>query len=101
MAAFLPVAALFGGEILLIGAVVTRFASLGSIAGVVGTYAIVVPLTVWNGWPLEYLIYSLIGALVIVIMHRGNIARLIKGKERRLGEKAEDLKPSPSEEGKV
>ncbi len=101
MAAFLPVAAIFGGEILLIGAVVTRFASLGSIAGVVGTYAIVVPLTVLNGWPLEYLIYSLVGALIIVIMHRGNIARLIKGKERRLGEKAEDLKPSPSEEGGV
>ena len=101
MAAFLPVAAIFGGEILLIGAVVTRFASLGSIAGVVGTYAIVVPLTVLNGWPLEYLIYSLVGALIIVIMHRGNIARLIKGKERRLGEKAEDLKPSPSKEGGV
>lgn len=101
MAAFLPVAALFGGEILLIGAVVTRFASLGSIAGVVGTYAIVVPLTVLNGWPLEYLVYSLVGALVIVIMHRSNIARLIAGKERRLGEKAEDLKPSPSEKGGV
>ena len=101
MAAFLPVAALFGGEILLIGAVVTRFASLGSIAGVVGTYAIVVPLTVLNGWPLEYLVYALVGVLVIVIMHRGNIARLLAGKERRIGQKAEQLAPSPSEEGGV
>ena len=101
MAAFLPVAALFGGEILLIGAVVTRFASLGSIAGVVGTYAIVVPLTVLNGWPLEYLVYSLIGVLVIVIMHRGNIARLLAGRERRIGEKAEHLAPSPSGKGRV
>jgi len=101
MAAFLPVAALFGGEILLIGAVVTRFASLGSIAGVVGTYAIVVPLTVLNGWPLEYLVYALIGALFIVVMHRGNIARLLAGKERRIGEKAKELTPSPSEEGGV
>ena len=96
--ALLPVAAVFGGEILLIGAVTTRFVSLGSIAGVVGTYAIVVPLTVINGWPLEYLVYALIGALVIVVMHRSNIARLIAGKERRLGEKAEQLEPSPSEE---
>ena len=101
MAAFLPVAALFGGEILLIGAVATRFASLGSIAGVVGTYAIVVPLTVLNGWPLEYLVYALVGALVIVIMHRGNIVRLLAGKERRLGEKSERLASSPSEESGV
>lgn len=101
MAAFLPVAALFGGEILLIGAVATRFASLGSIAGVVGSYAVIVPLTVLNGWPLEYLVYSLIGVLVIVIMHRGNITRLLSGKERRLGEKAEELEPSSSEEGGV
>lgn len=96
--ALLPVAALFGGEILLIGAVATRFVSLGSIAGVVGSYAVIVPLTVLNGWPLEYLVYSLVGVLVVVIMHRGNIARLIAGKERRLGEKAEGLKSSPSEE---
>jgi len=96
--ALLPMAALFGGEILLIGAVATRFVSLGSIAGVVGSYAVVVPLTVLNGWPLEYLVYSLVGVLVIVIMHRGNIARLISGKERRLGEKADGLKTSSSEE---
>jgi len=96
--ALLPMAALFGGEILLIGAVATRFVSLGSIAGVVGSYAIVVPLTVINGWPIEYLVYSLVGVLVIVIMHKGNIARLIAGKERRLGEKAETLKSSPSKE---
>ena len=101
MVVLLPMAALFGGEILLIGAVATRFVSLGSIAGVVGSYAVVVPLTVLNGWPLEYLIYSLVGALVIVIMHKGNIARLIAGKERRLGEKAEGLKPSPSKEAGV
>ncbi len=92
----LPMAALFGGEVLLIGAVATRFVSLGSIAGVVGSYAVIVPLTVLNGWPLEYLVYSLVGVLVIVIMHKGNIARLIAGKERRLGEKAEGLKSSPS-----
>lgn len=99
LAAFLPVAALLGGEILLIGAVATKFASLGSIAGVVGSYAVIVPLTVLNGWPLEYLVYGLVGVLVIVIMHRANIARLLSGKERRLGEKAEELEPSSSEEG--
>jgi glycerol-3-phosphate acyltransferase PlsY len=90
------VVAIFGGQILVLGAGLTGFVSLGSIAGVVGTYAILVPLTVLNGFPIEYLIYALLGAFMIIIMHRGNIVRLLRGKERRLGEKAEDLQVPPS-----
>jgi len=87
--ALCPVAALFGGEVFIIGAGLSRFASLGSIAGAVGTYSILIPLTIFNGFPLEYLVYALIGTLAIIIMHRGNIARLIAGKERKLGETVE------------
>ncbi len=94
-----PIVALFGGELLIIGAGLTSFVSLGSIAGVVGTYAILVPLTVMNGLRMEYLIYALVGAVIIIIMHRGNIARLLSGKERKLGEKAEELDLPSSEEG--
>jgi glycerol-3-phosphate acyltransferase PlsY len=65
--------------------------SLGSIAGVVGAYAILVPLTVLNGFPVEYLAYTLLGTILIVVMHRDNIVRLLTGRERRLGEKAEKL----------
>jgi len=94
--ALCPPAALFGGEILIIGAGLTKFASLGSIAGVVGTYAILVPLTIMNGFPIEYLAYALIGTIIIIVMHRDNIVRLIKGKELKLGQKARtgDLPPS-------
>lgn len=91
--ALCPVAALFGGEIGIISAGLTRFASLGSMAGAVGTYAILVPLTIMNGFPIEYLVYALIGALLIIIMHRDNIARLITGRERKLGEKADKVNP--------
>ena len=95
-----PMAALFGGEILLLGASLTRFMSIGSIAGVVGTYAILVPLTVVHNWPIEYLVYTLIGTIVIIVKHRGNIARLLTGKERKLGEKAEKFAaPSSGESG--
>ena len=94
-----PVAALFGGEIVIIGAGLTKFASLGSIAGVVGAYAILVPLTLMNGFRIELLAYALIGALVIIVMHRDNIRRLISGKERKLGEKAEKVGSSLSTEG--
>ncbi len=94
--ALCPVAGLFGGEVFIIGAGLTRFASLGSIAGAVGTYTILVPLTIMNGFPLEYLVYALIGTIVIIFMHRDNIGRLIAGKERKLGEKGEEIVSSPS-----
>jgi len=94
--ALCPVAAIFGGEIFIIGAGLTKFASLGSIAGTVGTYAILVPLTIMNGFPIEYLAYALIGTIVVIVMHRGNIRRLVSGKERKLGEKAKKIDESPS-----
>jgi len=93
--ALFPPAAIFGGEILVIGTGLSKFASIGSIAGAVGTYAILVPLTIMNGFPIEYLAYALIGTIAIIIMHRDNIARLMAGKERRMGEKAE-LGDSPA-----
>ena len=96
LVALCPVAAIFGGEILIIGAGLTRFASLGSIAGAVGTYAILVPLTIMNGFPIEYLFYALVGTIIILIMHRDNIARLLSGKERKLGGKAEERDSSSS-----
>jgi glycerol-3-phosphate acyltransferase PlsY len=97
LVALCPVAALFGSEVFIIGAGLTRFASLGSIAGVVGTYSILIPLTIFNGFPLEYLIYTLIGTVLIVVMHRENITRLLSGKERRLGEKAKPVNSELSE----
>ena len=98
LVALCPAAAIFGGEILIIGAGLTRFASLGSIAGAVGSYAILVPLTLMNGFPIEYLAYALIGTIAIIVMHRDNIVRLLLGRERRLGERAEKIGSSPSME---
>ena len=87
--ALYPAAGLFGGEALLIGAGLTGFASLGSIIGVVAAYAILVPLTIIYGLPIEYLGYVLVGTLLILFLHRGNIKRLLSGKERRLNLKTE------------
>ena len=92
--ALCPVAGLFGGEALIIGAGLSGFASLGSIIGVVGAYAILIPLTIMNGFPIEYLGYVLIGTLLIIFVHRGNIKRLLSGKERRLNQKSEKLGPA-------
>ncbi len=95
LVALCPVAALFGGEILIIGAGLTRFVSLGSIAGAVGSYAILVPLTILNNFPVEYLFYSLVGVVIIFVMHRDNIRRLLSGKERKFGEKAGEVNLPP------
>jgi glycerol-3-phosphate acyltransferase PlsY len=95
--ALCPPAAIFGGEIIIIGAGLTKYVSLGSIAGAVGAYAILVPLTIMNGFPIEYLFYALVGAIIIFVMHRDNIVRLIRGKERKLGEKADRRDSSSSE----
>ena len=86
--ALYPLAAIFGGEVFIIGAGLTGFASLGSIAGVAGAYAVMIPLSLHSGLPIEYLFYSLIGSTIIVVMHRDNIQRLIAGKERSFSEKA-------------
>ena len=86
-----PVAAIFGGEIFIIGAGLTKFASLGSIAAAVGTYIILAFLVIMNKFPIGYLVYALIGTIIIIVMHRDNIRRLISGKERKLGEKAEKV----------
>jgi acyl phosphate:glycerol-3-phosphate acyltransferase len=99
LVAMLPIVGLLGGEIVVLGAATTLFVSLGSIAGVVGTYALLVPLTIIAGWPIEYLIYSLGGTVMIIYTHRGNIKRLLAGVERKLGQKADKVHP-PSETGK-
>jgi len=96
LAAMCPIAAAFGGEVLIIGAGLSRYISLGSIAGAVGTYAILAPLTILNGFPIEYLAYALVGSVLIIIMHRDNISRLLAGTERKLGEKSEGRGVEPT-----
>ena len=88
LAALCPPAAIFGAEVFVIGAGVTKYASLASIAAAVATYTILVPLVIMNRFPIEYLAYTLIGTILIFIMHRDNIIRLLSGKERKLGDRA-------------
>jgi len=81
--AMCPPAGLFGGALLIVIALLSGYASLGSITGIVGAYAILIPLTLLCGYPLEYLIFALAGTVFIIITHRDNIKRLMAGKERR------------------
>ncbi len=89
MFALCPAVAFFSGQVFLLGASTTKFVSLASIAGAVASYVILVPLVFLSGLPWENLLYGAVGSLAIIFMHRDNIVRLINGKERKLGEKAE------------
>jgi len=86
--ALFPIAGLLGGEAVIIGAGLSGFASLGSIIGVVGIFAVLIPLTIIYNLPIEYLSYAFIGTLLIIFVHRDNIKRLLAGNERRLNQKA-------------
>ena len=96
MFAICAAAALFGGEILIIIAGLSGFASLGSLSGIVGICTLLIPLTFLYGSPLEYLLYAVAAAILIILIHRDNIVRLFNGQERKLNQKAESQSRSGS-----
>ena len=89
---FWPAAVVGGGLTLIIG-LITKFMSLGSIVGSVIAFVMLIILNylevdLLNLYPhIAYVIYAMIGAIFIYVMHRDNIRRLVTGKERKLGEK--------------
>ena len=88
-------AAVFGGIIMIIVGAIFRYMSLGSITGAVSAFIMLIVLNVLQlnflkpYPPIEYVIYAMICAIFIYIMHRDNIKRLVTGKERKLGEKVD------------
>jgi glycerol-3-phosphate acyltransferase PlsY len=68
---------------------VSRYASLASL-----TIAAVMPfvmlyLVLFADKPVWYLVYGLAAGILIVVLHKGNIQRLLAGTERKIGEKGE------------
>jgi glycerol-3-phosphate acyltransferase PlsY len=68
---------------------VSRYASLGSL-----TVATLMPLAMlylvlFADKPVWYLVYGLAAGILIVVLHKGNIQRLLAGTERKIGEKGE------------
>jgi len=62
---------------------ITRFMSLGSIAA-----AVLLPiLLLIAGYDWLYIVFGLALAALVVYLHKGNITRLLAGKENKLGSK--------------
>lgn len=89
--------AIASGLVILFVALISKYMSLGSITGAVFAFVILIPLYILNIGSIEYeyIIYTLIGAIFIIVMHRDNISRLLAGTEHKLGEKVKtDNSPS-------
>ena len=66
----------------------TRYVSLGSIVGASAGAATLIALSATGNAPWGYIWFGLIGGPLIVVRHKDNIHRLLKGKERKIGQKA-------------
>jgi len=65
----------------------TKYVSLGS---VIGSVIVVVLAFIFEKGNTEYLIFSVILAVLCIYRHRANIVRLINGTENKLGSKKEE-----------
>lgn len=64
---------------------VSRYTSLGAIAVmVVSPFAFAL-----TGQPLPYVLYTIVGGALVLYRHRENARALLKGTERKVGQKAE------------
>lgn len=81
-AAMLVAALLFASTIYL-----TRYVSLGSILGAVSAPICILVLVLAFHQPPMHLLYGLVGAAFVVVGHHDNIGRLLRGTERKLGER--------------
>jgi glycerol-3-phosphate acyltransferase PlsY len=90
-----PVAGLIATVVGTSAIAATRYVSLGSIlASVAGAIALAV-MAFMGTEHVPYAMYSAVGATFIVVKHRGNIERLVKGEERKLGHKADAVTAQP------
>ncbi len=79
-----PVVGLFGGIILIITVLLSKYMSLGSILGSLSILCLFIIMTLTDASPPVYLIYSVLAAALIVYQHRSNISRLQAGTESRM-----------------
>ena len=81
--ALAPIAALFAMCLFLIVASISRYISLSSM---VSSVSLPIFMALFRS-PIEYLFLGILLALLIIFMHGSNIGRLLKGTERKIGEK--------------
>ena len=87
-AALQPLAALAGLVAFVVVVALTRYVSLGSVSAVVVVVAVFAAAWAIDSTLLPYFLFAITSGSLILLMHRGNIGRLLRGTEPRLGERA-------------
>ena len=87
-----PLSGIVGAAVALPVVGATRYVSLGSIVGAVAGASTLVIIAATGHAPMEYISYGAIAGLLIIVQHRDNIQRLMRGEERKLGHSAESAK---------
>jgi acyl phosphate:glycerol-3-phosphate acyltransferase len=80
-------AALISFILALLTLALTRYVSVASLLTVISMPIISAIYLVRGELRLEYLIFSIIGGLLVIFWHKDNIHRLLHGTERRIGQK--------------
>ncbi|MCH8185451.1 MAG: glycerol-3-phosphate 1-O-acyltransferase PlsY [Chloroflexi bacterium] len=70
----------------------TRYVSLGSIVGALAGVSAIVVIAATGHAPSEYIWFGAIAGTLVIVQHRDNIQRLLKGEERKLGRPAGAVK---------
>lgn len=76
----MPKVAVASFGIWLVGVLLTRYVSLGSIMAAIFTP----PLAWYLGYPSAYVIFSVVAAFFVVLRHKENIHRLLTGTESKI-----------------
>ena len=66
----------------------TRYVSMGSIVGAVAGVGALGVIVATGHAPYEYIWFGAIAGALLVVQHKDNIQRLLKGEERKLGQSA-------------
>ncbi len=83
-----PVAWLVATIVGLLLIAITRYVSLGSVTATLVGCAVLAVACLAGAAPMGLLWFAAIGCAFVVGRHRGNIERLLKGEERKLGQSA-------------
>ena len=74
---------------------VSRYSSLGSLTIATFMPFVMLYLVLFADKPVWYLVYGLAAGALIVVLHRGNIQRLLAGTERKVGEMGKSREETP------
>jgi glycerol-3-phosphate acyltransferase PlsY len=86
-----PFTTLIGFFCAVIPIAITRYVSLGSILGAAGSIVTEFILLVTHHDSLPHFIFILVAGTMIIVSHKDNIDRLLKGTERKLGQPAQPV----------